>query len=595
MIRPLHIDSQGALLREATRGGEPGGNFGQFSRRLREMIWVMVLLLLGLTASSAAAVEERLILRFVADQAADQIPDLPTGTEASAEREYLDESREGGWWLLTLPPVTEESTGGRVLYFQQAHTARIGLLLPTHEELVWRQRIKAPGPAWGVHTDLPVLLPPELDAGGSLLLHFSDVSQRRTAPKLAGLDSYLKKSARLKAIFVACASALLIMALLSLGFQRGFDDRSYGYLALFSAFSAAYVISMSGEIYLLLPGGQSLSTVGSAFERSAAGLSLVFSLLFINRFLQLEQRRPRARRLLQVLVWAQLLVVISNWIQPQNPPPAAALAGNVLVLLAIPVVFIEALKALRDGMKSGLFVLLAWTPSLLTLCLWIAILQGWLHSQVDLLPLVSIGMVLQVAVLSLGLAEEGYRLRRERDLAESKANLDPLTGLLNRRALDRRLQELSAAADQTGGPLTLLFLDLDHFKRINDSLGHAIGDDCLRHLGRLISSIVRANDPVARYGGEEFVVALPGLDVTGARALAETIRQRIETTPLVTADGTVHLKASLGLSRWQTGKDTVATMMARADQALYVAKREGRNRVVVATEPGAEDGVAILR
>ncbi|MCC5864412.1 MAG: diguanylate cyclase [Wenzhouxiangella sp.] len=588
MIRPLNVYSQGDLRREATRGGKSD----RFSRRLRKLVWV--LMFLGQTANSAAAVEERLTLRFVVAQAADQIPDLTTDTEPSTAQEYLVDSSEGGWWLLTLPPATEESTGGRVLYFQQAHTARIGLLLPTQEELVWRQRIKAPGPAWGVHMDLPVLLPPELDGGGRMLLHFSDVSNRRIVPKLAGLDSYLQNSARLKAIFVACASALLIMALLSFGFQRGFDDRSYGYLAFFAAASAAYVISMSGELYLLLPGGYSFISVGTAFERSSAGLSLIFSLLFINRFLQLEQRRPRAQRLLLVLVWAQLLVVVSNWIQPQSPHPAAALAGNVLVLLAIPVVFIEALKALRDGIKSGLFVLLAWTPSLLTLCLWIAILQGWLHSQVDLLPLVSIGMVLQVAVLSLGLAEAGYRLRRERDLAESKANLDPLTGLLNRRALDRRLQELSAAADQTGEPLTLLFLDLDHFKQINDSHGHAIGDDCLRHLGRLISSMVRANDPVARYGGEEFLVVLPGLDTTGARALAESIRQRIETTPLVTDNATVHLKASLGLSRWRPGKDTVATMTARADQALYMAKREGRNRVVVATEPGAEDSVAVL-
>lgn len=554
-----------------------------------------VLLLLGLAANAAAAVEERLTVRFVANQPADQIPDVTTDTEPSAEQNYLVDRRAGGWWLLTLPPVAEQSPGERLLYFNQAQTARIGLLLPGQQTLVWRQRIEASGPAWGAHMDLPVLLPPELDAGGSLLLHFSDSSQRRTTPKLAALDGYLQRSVRLKAIFVASASALLIMALLSLGFQRGFDDRAYGYLALFAAASAAYVISISGEIYLLLPGGQLLGNVGLAFERSTAGLSLMFSLLFISRFLQLERRRPRPRHLLQVLVCAQLLVTLGNWVQPLNPPPVTALVSNIFVLLAIPLVLIEALKAMNDGMKSGLFVLLAWTPSLLTLCLWIAVLQGWLHWQFDLAPLVSIGMVLQVAVLSLGLSEEGYRLRRERDLAESKANLDSLTGLLNRRALDRRLRELSAAADQTGQPLTLLFIDLDHFKQINDSLGHAIGDDCLRHLGHLLSSIVRTNDPVARYGGEEFVVALPGLDGTGARALAETIRQQIELSPLVTADGPVHLKASLGLSRWQTGQDTVSAMMDRADQALYVAKKEGRNRVVVAAEPGVEDGAPVFR
>jgi len=527
------------------------------------------------------------MMRFLGAQAADQIPDPPVESQPSADQAYMVDGDQGGWWLLTLPPQIEEHRGGRVLYFQQAQTARIGLLLPDEDELVWRQRFKAPGPAWGMHIDLPVLLPPELDAGGRLLVHFSDSSQRRTMPRLASLDSYLQRSARLKAIIIGCASALLIMTLLSFGFQRGFVDDAYGYLGLFAAFSAAYVMSVSGEIFLL-PGSQYLSAVDIPLQRSTAALSLVFSLLFINRFLQLGRRRPRARLVLQVLVWAQLIVLLGSWIQVQNPHPIGALANNVLVLLAVPIVLIEALKALRDGMKSGLFVLLAWTPSLLILVLWVAVLQGWLHWQVNLLPWVSGGLVLQVAVLSLGLAEEGYRLRRERDLAESKADLDSLTGLLNRRGLDRRLRELSVAADQTGAPLTILFLDLDYFKRINDSLGHAIGDDCLRHLGRLVGSIVRANDPVARYGGEEFVAVLPGLDVTGAQALAETIRQRIEATPLVTSNGPVQLKASLGLSRWRTGKDSVVTMMARADQALYQAKSQGRNRVVVA-EPDTQD------
>jgi diguanylate cyclase (GGDEF)-like protein len=543
--------------------------------------WGWAWLLLCLLVAPEIRGEEVPGAQFLVAQPPDQIPTAPLQPVQAPDQNFMVDGQGGGWWLLSLPPATGDGSLGRVLYFHQAHTARIGLQLPGHEDLVWRQRFRDPGPAWGVHRDLPVLLPPELDAGGNILVHFTDPSPRRSTLKLAELDSYLQQSTRLKAIFVACATALLLMALLATGFQRGFGDGAYGYLALFAAFSAAYVMSVSGEAYLL-PGGELISHVSSPIDRSIAGFALVFSLLFIIRFLRLDLRRPWSRRLFLALICIQIVLILCNWLQSPNPHPILALASNVLILIAVPVVLFEAIKALREKMKSGLFVLLAWTPSLLTLVVWIASLQGWLHWQVDLMPWIFVGLVLQLAVLSFGLAEEGYRLRWERDQAESKADRDPLTGLLNRRALDRRLRELTATADHKGEPLTLVFLDLDHFKQINDTLGHAIGDDCLRHVAQLLETSLRTSDPVARYGGEEFVLVLPGLDIPGAAALAETIRARLESTPLPTEGGPIQLHASLGLSRWQNGHDRMEDLLARADQALYRAKSEGRNRVVVA-------------
>ncbi|MBK9657601.1 MAG: GGDEF domain-containing protein [Rhodanobacteraceae bacterium] len=160
-------------------------------------------------------------------------------------------------------------------------------------------------------------------------------------------------------------------------------------------------------------------------------------------------------------------------------------------------------------------MLWAWGPALIVLSLWIFTLQGWLApSWVDIGNLVFCSMALQVAVLLLGLADDTARLRRERDTATDQAGHDPLTGVLNRRALQQRLQNLLADAGTKGEPLSLVFLDLDHFKRVNDRYGHAVGDQCLCELVGRARLAMRENDVLARYGGEEFVLVLPGRDGT---------------------------------------------------------------------------------
>jgi diguanylate cyclase (GGDEF)-like protein/PAS domain S-box-containing protein len=173
---------------------------------------------------------------------------------------------------------------------------------------------------------------------------------------------------------------------------------------------------------------------------------------------------------------------------------------------------------------------------------------------------------------------------------------DELTGLLNRRALDRTLEEEVARHRRYKQPLSVVLLDVDHFKQVNDTHGHHTGDEVLRWVAHTLLSNIRNQDRAARYGGEEFIVILPETDLYEARAAAERLRVILDSTPFVgLTKGHAHPKllkvtASFGVASLIEG-DTPISLVDRADKALYGAKREGRNRVVAAFDLIALDGL----
>ncbi len=158
---------------------------------------------------------------------------------------------------------------------------------------------------------------------------------------------------------------------------------------------------------------------------------------------------------------------------------------------------------------------------------------------------------------------------------EKDANTDPLTGLHNRRALDERLVQETARASRQGLPLTVMLIDLDHFKRVNDEYGHNVGDRVLRGVSRCLSDHARKMDVVGRWGGEEFLVILPGTPVLEALETAERLRAVVEACPNETKGA---ITASFGIAQYRAG-EAVETLLERADRTLYRAKGAGRNQV----------------
>lgn len=151
---------------------------------------------------------------------------------------------------------------------------------------------------------------------------------------------------------------------------------------------------------------------------------------------------------------------------------------------------------------------------------------------------------------------------------------DKLTGLKNRRYFEEQLAQQMAWYGETGEPFSLLIIDIDHFKRVNDSFGHQIGDHVLEKLGSLLKFHSREKDTVARYGGEEFVLILPDMNARESGLVAENLRQ---VTALASWDAG-NITISIGIATFM-GEDTSETLLKKADEALYFSKESGRNRV----------------
>jgi len=193
------------------------------------------------------------------------------------------------------------------------------------------------------------------------------------------------------------------------------------------------------------------------------------------------------------------------------------------------------------------------------------------------------------------LARVGASLRTKflLDLLSKKAMIDGLTGLWNRSYLDQRLNaELSLSA-RTGQTFSCIMADVDHFKAINDTYGHAFGDLALRTTSQIFAENTRAEDIVCRYGGEEFAILLPGVGAVGAGAFAERMRDKVSQLVLLHGSGVVRLTCSFGIAEILKDNVAGASPIQLADQALYQAKRTGRNRVVAADSQTIERGPAV--
>jgi diguanylate cyclase (GGDEF)-like protein len=166
------------------------------------------------------------------------------------------------------------------------------------------------------------------------------------------------------------------------------------------------------------------------------------------------------------------------------------------------------------------------------------------------------------------------------------AMTDDLTGLFNRRHFTRQGMKELGLAQRSQQPCALIMLDIDHFKAINDTHGHQAGDDVLKTLARVIGQNVREADTVGRLGGEELAVLLPNTDGEVAASLAERLRQSVEAIPHVVNGQALTVTVSLGVASLWANTDTLDTLLSRADQAMYAAKHQGRNRVMIYTPTG---------
>lgn len=415
---------------------------------------------------------------------------------------------------------------------------------------------------------------PRLPEGDAPLVLHVDARDAVPSPLLFALRDPAAQQAveaRWLAFATACLVIMLATAVIALVFGLRLRDPAFVWYAAYVLAYALIQATQSG--YIVAPLGW--STVGAALPlwgRGVTTLSVVAAVLFLDHFAELRRHLPRVRRALQAYAALMLLVVAVSYIPGLHAPMRALV--NPMLILGGPLLLGVAVGAASRGSRYALIFLLGWVPLLAVTVLGSLQLYGiapdWTWSDDAALA----AGAFEAIVLSLGLAERAASVRRQRDQARLLAGTDPLTGVLNRRAWREVAQERLA---QEAGPFSVLYLDLDHFKRVNDRIGHEGGDRVLRLFVEVLRGALRGRDAVGRYGGEEFVVGLARTGTAEAHAVAERIRSGLRQR----GQGLVPdmpLTVSIGLATRRPG-ESLDALLQRADVALYEAKRGGRDRV----------------
>jgi diguanylate cyclase (GGDEF)-like protein len=354
----------------------------------------------------------------------------------------------------------------------------------------------------------------------------------------------------------------------------GMRDRGYliysVYLSLFTLLNITYTGHGFAWFWPDSPTLQNHVILVTMVLFSCSGLA------FTNSFLSLQQQAPRSKHLLQALATLGIAsLALSMLAGRQDIEALIAFSFALVAPLCMVVLGLTTLNRVRSG---GHYYLAAMICGMLgltisTLTVWGKLpFNGWTYGAIK------IGMILQASLLALALS---YKIRDQQSgklLAERMAQSDPLTGLHNRRGFNEQAAPIWSTALRNRRPLSLIMLDLDHFKDINDRFGHDAGDRALMETARLLERSCRSGDVLARWGGEEFLLLLPETGMTEAHALAERLRLEVQGLALTARESSISLSASFGVIE-RSSQEQLEQLINQADRLLYGAKTAGRNQV----------------
>ena len=385
-------------------------------------------------------------------------------------------------------------------------------------------------------------------------------------------------------LVLPAVGVVLGVSLAVLLFWAMLRDRVYLLYAGAMLFQLLYALCSYGEAYAW-PGLSVLARFGAQGIWAVGTLATILLVYLWLDYAGLRKVTPRLAAAVRVVgaygCGLTLVLLVSPWPADKAWFPDIA---NALFLLTNAIALVTLVVAWRRGQRHAAYVLIAWVPLLaFTMARALRFSVGeraepWLEYG---LPWVQ---AFTAVVLALGLADRMLTFRRERDRAKAHAERDGLTGVLNRGGIEHRLDWALIERERERMPVSLLFIDLDNFKQINDRHGHALGDACLRAVTRAVSEQFQYGDQLGRLGGEEFVLVLSGVELPAALRIAEQVGARIRRDCAYVEGVAVAVTASIGAAQARDG-DSVASLIARADQAMYAAKRAGGDRVMAEDAP----------
>lgn len=397
------------------------------------------------------------------------------------------------------------------------------------------------------------------------------------------LEQTLATGAEHARMIALAFGALLAMACSSLLIWLVLSDRLLLFYATLFSLQALYVAYLSGQGFEWPLLELATPLMGYTWNVTAA-LSGTAACLFVREIAELRLYSPRVYAIFGWMAITFVVLAFANVAQHLGLGAVVAAIGNLVFLGSAVFTLVVAFLAWQRNNRAAGWFLIAW-----------GLLEGFTIATAVRLLLTDpegaegllyyglpLSMVAAAVLIALGVAD---RLRDQRlalSDAEKRAQTDPLTGVLNRRSLVERLEAACLRARARGLPIALLFIDLDHFKEINDTRGHQAGDACLRAVIGPIHAELRQSDVIGRYGGEEFVVILSSADIAAAGPIAERIRNRVADVRVEGFGEPIQVTCSIGVATSDTLGVWGEHLIARADAAVYDAKRSGRNRVQIA-------------
>lgn len=546
-------------------------------RFLTALAWMLAAWLVPVGSPAAAEIPiivERLDATGV--DTFEQVRAAPEAAWRAAPDGRLRRGQEPTWWRVRVPGPAAPAGEPLVLVLDDAFTAVVAAHVPPDHAPRVASRIDPDLRQPGSRHSLVFVVPGDL---GDAHVHLELRAARAIpiTPRLMAEEAHLARDLTRVRYSTAINVALLLFGLVAAIYAVALGRYAMLLLVAYCGLAAAYLLAISGEL-AALPGGAALMPESLRIAGIASSLSMLFVYGFFVRFLELDRAHPRVRATILSLLAAGLPLFVWYAADPNHRLTAHLL--NLLMLALMLVTTFAALLRIRAGSAQGWFYLLAWAPvnAIIGLRLW-----QFLHAE-PTAPWMEFALPGSFAFAALVLVLVTARAARyaevEMQVARRSARTDPLTGLPNRAFLDSALASAGPPArGPDGAPLAVMFIDLDHFKAINDGHGHDVGDRCLVAVAEVLRRMLRREDLVARYGGEEFVLAIRGIDEDHASTRAEAIRAAIAATRVASPAGELALTASIGVAVARPD-EPAAEVLRRADLALYAAKRAGRDRVV---------------
>lgn len=481
---------------------------------------------------------------------------------------------QGVWVVLQAqPPGT---LAGQVLAINPPPPGRVAIYTPDGKST--SQALDDFSTTSHAHGWLAWSLGKDANSDGLVLLRF-EPGAAAVAPvsfTLLGADEFLQRDARWLVFAAACFAVMLAMALMALCIAPMLRDVTFAWYAGFVVCYAFIQGVRSGFLFHPLEMAW-LADVSAAATSVAIGLSVSFAALFAVRFCDMRRFTPLLRPPAMALAVGMLLVVGMRLCPIGIVQNAGQLLIDPLLILGSILLGMASMVAAIRGSRHAWFFLLGWMPLLVLTALWSAEINGTVAGFSGLGNASLAAGAFEALVLSLGLADHALTMRRTHASVQVLANHDALTNVLNRRAWRESVE--AALSENSNRPMALLFLDLDHFKVLNDRQGHAAGDHALVAVANALRHELRPLDRLGRFGGEEFVALLHNTPEEQAIQVAIRLCRRVHRLeiPLDNAGG--RLSVSIGLAMYQPPNDTLDAWIERADQAMYTAKLDGRNRV----------------